>query len=217
MGFSVKRQEDINEIAFSIKRVFESDSLWSILLNESDVRSGPFDGACLICAKALIRANGNGSLVRIVSDLNDGQTEHYGANIDGDIYDFDGLHGSPSAWIETFAAKENMAGRQLSFAMGWDSESEIPDDPATERKVAALFQKEMMREIEAIKDGTYFGIVLCVEAGFVTQKVNREGATVRHDAANLSAAVNIGDVVNIQYRGGTGKVVRKEKSGGVCR
>lgn len=60
-----------------------------------------------------------------------------------------------------------------------------------------------------VVDGLHSGKVLDVAAGVVTQKVGRGGETVRHSACRLSSKVEIGDVVDIQYRDGVG-VVGKE-------
>lgn len=88
---------------------------------------GPFDGGCLIAARALILAAGRGELVRI-----DGRAgpDHYGARIDGNIVDMGGVYTSPDRWIAAFRNQEwaVIGSRELSFSTGW-RESEIPDDP----------------------------------------------------------------------------------------
>lgn len=55
-------------------------------------------------------------------------------------------------------------------------------------------------------EGFHCGKVIGIEGGIVTQKINRYGDTVRHDASQLSLFVEIGDVVEIRYRDGTGTV-----------
>lgn len=65
---------------------------------------------------------------------------------------------------------------------------------------------------DAVKEGAYSGKVLNVANGVVTQKINREGGTVQHDLGRLSAVVGIGDVIDIEYRGGMGEVGRKDRA-----
>jgi len=135
-----------NSIAVSIRLVYKNNEFWRILLEESEAQAGPFDGACLICAKAIIRAAGRGRLVRLMSNLC--PEEHYGALIDGAIYDFYGRHSSPKTWIKQFADKESVVDRVFAYAEGFPGETEsfeggqfepeIPDDPYAEKKIARL-------------------------------------------------------------------------------
>jgi hypothetical protein len=125
-------------IAIAIKGAYEDERLWKILIEESTAQSGPFDGACLICAKAIIRAVGHGSLVRQISELNGHQTEHYGAKIGDRIYDFSGGYASPAEWIEAIHRLENITDRTLSFAEGYDDRADTADDPQAEKAVAAI-------------------------------------------------------------------------------
>ncbi len=121
----------------------QRDDVYRIL--QDAVGSGPYDGGCLIFAKALIRANGGGELGRIVSTANGGQTEHYGALINGKIQDFGGTFASPSKWIANFERREQ-TGRELSFAKGYDSKSEIPDEPSAEKEIAAVLAGSRKRD-----------------------------------------------------------------------
>ena len=57
-----------------------------------------------------------------------------------------------------------------------------------------------------VSDGFYTGKVLDIDAGVVTQRINRAGDVVRHSLAQLSVKVSIGDAVHIAYRGGVGVV-----------
>jgi len=115
-----------------------SNDLYTVL-DSDDVRAEcPFTGGCLVSAKAIIIANGEGSLVRIISDANGGQTEHYGALINGSIFDFDGPADTAEKWIERFRTQERINDRELSYAEGFDSESEIPDSAAASKAIAKL-------------------------------------------------------------------------------
>lgn len=124
-----------------VRSLFKTDKVMDVLL-DSEAQSGPFDGGCLICAKGLIQAVGRGKLVRIVSNSNGGQTEHYGAEIDGLIYDADGSAPTPAAWIERFAAEERIKDRVLDFDRGYDDESEIPDDPRAVKDLAKQLRRD---------------------------------------------------------------------------
>lgn len=60
---------------------------------------------------------------------------------------------------------------------------------------------------DVVKAGEFSGPVLDVSVGgVVTQKVNRAGDVIRHDAGNLSAPVAMGDMAHIKYVGGVGVV-----------
>lgn len=120
-----------------IAETFKTNEVYSILLDQSEAQSGPYDGGCLICAKAIILAHG-GDLVRIVSEKNGGQTEHYGAIIDDVIYDAAGSYKSSSQWISSFAKNEGVKDRTLSYAVGYDDESSIPDDPKATKLIASI-------------------------------------------------------------------------------
>lgn len=111
-------------------------------------------------------------------------------------------------------------GRDSASFVGMTSMSER-DGIKNFHKFAGLtdvvFKDAYHEVVKVVKEGTYSGKVLDIADGVVTQKINREGDTVRHDVANLSATVNIGDVIDIQYHDGTGLVAGKDKSVGVGR
>ena len=65
--------------------------------------------------------------------------------------------------------------------------------------------------------GDFSGMVLSVSDGVAVQRVSRAGDTVRHDVSRLSAAVAVGDVVDIGYRGGVGVVGGLDKNKGQGR
>lgn len=125
-----------SSIALAIRQVYKHRDFWRILVDESEAQSGPFDGGCLICAKAIIRAAGGGKLVRMTSPQC--PAEHFGALIDGAIYDFNGRHGSPGAWIKRFVQKESIMDRVFEYAEGFHDEAEAPDDPQAEKNIARL-------------------------------------------------------------------------------
>lgn len=136
---AMSRRRDTGPIAASIRRAAKDNAVWKIL--DQSVRSGPFDGGCLICAKAIRLAFG-GELVRVVSDANGGQTEHYGTKIDGVIYDFAGPHASEGEWIDGFSRRERMPAARLHVERGHDSASDIPEDPRAEKDIAKILSRE---------------------------------------------------------------------------
>ena len=74
------------------------------------------------------------------------------------------------------------------------------------------------RPVDVFNKSIYSGKVLSVADGVVTQKINRDGNTVRHDASKLSEAVQEGDVVDIKYGFGVGVVSGLDKGlAGVVR
>lgn len=136
----------LTRAATGIKR---SNRAMKILLN-SEAGSGPMDGGCLICAKALIMANGKGDLVRLYSH----QTEHYGAMVDGVIYDSDGAHRTEQEWIDNFSKSEMFTG-PLTVEPGHDAESSIPDDPQAVTQLAKVLTKIIdptRRQEQAFRD-----------------------------------------------------------------
>jgi hypothetical protein len=126
-----------NRLSNTINAVGDSDAFWELLLEKSEAQSGPFDGGCLIIAKAIILVAG-GSLVRVVSDVNGGQTEHYGALVEGVIFDFDGPTNNSDEWLARFKRNEYIVDRSLSLGHGYDGSSEIPDDPFTSKELSKM-------------------------------------------------------------------------------
>lgn len=133
---------ELDYLDFAIKETYANDEFWKVIL-DSTASAGPFDGGCLICAKAIVAAAGRGEIVRIVSDLNDRQTEHYGVRICSSIFDFGGRHESPDAWIKWLAEEEGITDRTLSFAEGMGPESPescIVSDRAAENAIAGMIR-----------------------------------------------------------------------------
>lgn len=137
----------VDPLLQAIQKAYRGNELWDILSP-----SGPFDGGCLICAQAILMAAGKGELVRIVSTFDDPsqehelggrpvgskQTEHYGAQVNGKIYDFGGAFLSAQAWIDFFSSEEHLY-RKLHVESGLDpSDDEIPQDAAKTEAVAKL-------------------------------------------------------------------------------
>lgn len=84
----------------------------------------------------------------------------------------------------------------------------------SENGTSEVGQQDLFGVVNA---GAYSGKVVSVDNGIVTQKVNREGATVKHELERLSASVKVDDLVDIKYQGGIGQVAGKELSIGMER
>lgn len=118
----------------AILAAFKSNAVASIL-QKSVAKSGPFDGGCLIVAKALVHVAGTGELATIASNRNGYQTEHYGALIQDAYYDADGGAASFDEWRDRFVDHEGLdmeAGLEpveYYEGRGVDEEGDIPDDP----------------------------------------------------------------------------------------
>lgn len=115
---------DTTRIVSAAKR---DNEVHRILMEESEARSGPFDGGCLIYAKALQHALGGGELVRLVNP-EAGHTDHYGLQTPDGIADASGVYPDAGSWAKAFSKQERLD-YPLEFAKGYDAESEIPDDP----------------------------------------------------------------------------------------
>lgn len=123
-------------ISDAIIKTYNDDRFWTILLDQSSAQSGPFDGGCLICAKAMMLAFGGGNLGRITSP--DGKTQHYGVELNGAIYDFDGRAKTSQEWIDRFMENESISEENWRYSYGIDSTSIIPDDPKSSKLIADL-------------------------------------------------------------------------------
>ena len=124
-----------------IEEMKKDCQFWDELVNNSPVQSGPFDGGCLIVAKAIIRAIDGGELVRLISRKRVTQTEHYGVMHKGVIYDFDGSAKTPDEWIKRFVENEQVYDRVLSFATGYDENSSICDDARTTKNISKIIMR----------------------------------------------------------------------------
>ena len=77
--------------------------------------------------------------------------------------------------------------------------------------------KAILEAKGVVKEGSFSGQVLSVANGVVVQRVSRDGKTVCHDMSKLSAQFAVGDVVDVQYRGGQGVVKGAGVAQGVVR
>ena len=135
-----------SEAAFSLANhrsiivdAFRDDAVMDVLW-QSEARSGPFDGGCLITAKALQRIFG-GEIVRLQSKEN--EAEHYGIRInDGSFMDADGVAQSAEEWVDRFSENE-MLNRQVEVEVGVVNDGDIPDDP----KAVKMLEKALLKYI----------------------------------------------------------------------
>ena len=90
------------------------------------------------------------------------------------------------------------------FSKGWAGVCDADLAPARAAELYALAESASIRGV--VKEGLYSGQVVTVNAGVVTQKVDREGNTVKHLADNLTQSLKPGAVVDIRYANGVGIV-----------
>jgi len=124
--------------------LMEDDRFWQIIDQAGLV--SPMTGGCLVFAKALMISADDGLLTRIVSNVNGGQTEHYGLMVDGTIYDANSSYRKPEEWISAFLEMESVSDRLLTFATGHDADSEIPDNAAAIKEMARLMDAYVHNE-----------------------------------------------------------------------
>ena len=133
-------------ISKAIYLTYKSKRFWTEMVENSSFNSGPLDGGCRCAAESIVQAVGKGELVYIASQLNGGQLEHYGARIEGIIYDFGGCHETPERWVECFKKEEQVYGRDLFFVDGIVRHIDnVPQDTECSNKVAGLLRKRMIK------------------------------------------------------------------------
>lgn len=115
-----------------LKRAFKRNDVVQLLVDATG--GGPCDGGCLIVAKAVIHAMGRGSLVRLVSGA---ISQHYGALVDGIIYDAHGSH-SPRTWARKFAKLEHTDVFEYREGYVDETDSGIPDDPRAVQELTPI-------------------------------------------------------------------------------
>lgn len=115
-----------------------TDQIYQKLL-DSTARSGPFDGGCLILAKAMRLAYGRGELAYIGSSVN--EAEHFGLFIDGWFLDMDGPAETAEEWISRFSKNENCHRDGMFVGFGLP-DTLIPQDPSSEKAIASLIASE---------------------------------------------------------------------------
>jgi hypothetical protein len=125
-------------------RVAESNEISEFFKN------GPFDGDCLMAAKAIMEVWG-GNLVRIDWDTDSDPevyTLHYGVEIGGKFLDFAGVFKSAQAWIKNFRKMEEMLNPEKILVVrpglqpDWDElDDRLPNDPEAIAGVADLIRK----------------------------------------------------------------------------
>lgn len=132
----------------AIRKAYQDDRLWQMLVNNSFAQAGPFDGGCLICAVAIVEAAGQGEIVRMVSGTS-GVTQHYGALVNGLIYDFLGSNRTAEEWLQRVGRAENITDRSLLYDTGIDKFSDIVADQKASSEVAHLLGELMLEVIQA--------------------------------------------------------------------
>ena len=110
------------------------------------------------------------------------------------------------------------------FNKHWTDGGDIADQlESSSPWLTEVFVVPEIKAIEKIKigpvacEGVFSGMVMDVSGGFVTQKINRDGATVKHAQSVLSEPLKTGDIVDIKYSNGVGTVSGKGLSAALGR
>lgn len=138
-----RRQNPSNRgMSADIRRAFRANDTMDVLVNQSFVQSGPFDGGCLIVAKALYHLFPEGELVHIANEF--GEAEHYGLRMpDGSVIDAAGVHPSETSWIQYMEQEELMKHCcVVQRGIGKDIGLEI-DDPAAVKSLIPILRKHL--------------------------------------------------------------------------
>lgn len=116
-------------------------------------------------------------------------------------------HGS-IVMTERFVSATAAAEIAMTWAVenGWSTDDMRSGFVAGNDLPIPAFSASIHHLMHTVNEGRFSGKVLGVANGVVTQKIDREGNTVRHEASKLSIAVQTGDVVHINYVGARGIV-----------
>lgn len=133
-----------------IAKFFKSNVVYRILGASKAGAVGPFDGGCLICAQAILAAMADGKIVRVWSPINGGQTEHYGVQIQGIVFDAGGQYASPAAWVKHVAEDTFITDRKPVFKTGydpkWETSTDIVSDLVAAKKMASLLRAYLVNQ-----------------------------------------------------------------------
>jgi hypothetical protein len=125
-----------------------------------------------------------------------------------------GVAMSVEAVVVNSSAIEGDSRLERLEALGFKSELEYAEhqDVMAKSKALGLEKLDTVFSLPStfVEEGAFYGLVVDVSDGFVTQKVNRSGDTVKHRETNLSTLVSIRDIVDIKYQGGVGMVSGKD-------
>lgn len=225
-GALLKRREikdTLTPMAKSIRSLYDGKALWQVLVNETKVGAGPFDGCCLICAKAIIRAAGRGELVRIVA-ASDWQVAKYRAQgYDGAIFAPDKDDFTKRGWLGSVQIVAFNA-NQVKSAIGNTGDfSPLNDDIRLKRKAPSKIEASgtmfyKLREFETdegsfaifdteeshktIRDRPAMFTVLMGDAGYFVRNVilpeanRRQGLSTKfYEAMNKESLAKTGNAL----------------------
>lgn len=117
------------------------------------------------------------------------------------------------AWLEDSNGKIVAEATMRTTILDKDFQKAIEDEE----------QAMIQEELGGLKDGVYSGKVVDISNGVmnspavVTQKVNREGDTVKHPAWIFKTIPNLGEIVDIQVKNGIASIQSKELNKGLSR
>jgi len=120
------------------------DRVMGVLLDA--LGSGPFDGGCLVVAKALVRLVPECKVVTMVRRLDNGKDipDHYAAQCpDGGIIDADGYAPNPQAFIKRFLKNESSQDDPASYRVEPRMVKPLPEDDIDDPRAV----KDLAREL----------------------------------------------------------------------
>jgi hypothetical protein len=125
-----------------IKKAFRRNGVMTVLLNA--LHSGPFDGGCLVVAKAIVRLVPECKVVTMVRRLDNGKdiSDHYAVQCpDGGIIDADGYSPNTQAFIKRFLRNEGIrdsdpASHRIEPRMVMSLPKDDIDDPRAVKDLA---------------------------------------------------------------------------------
>lgn len=111
-------------------------------------------------------------------------------------------------FLEVLSAREDFLRRDFAAIDALDFHDSFDQCVAMSRRILgfALGRLQPTQADGTVADGLYVGPIVGAEAGVVIQRINRQGDVVKHNAASLTKPVAVGDLVEIYYKAGIGRV-----------
>jgi len=122
-----------------------------------------------------------------------------------------GIIHNASEWIKIASNGPTVSRTLMASTAGTQ-----PQDPMSKSSLSA-HNLSLGPEILPVSQGTYFGKIVALSNGKVTQKTGRFSETVIHSVEQLSEKVAVGEIVQINYEAGAGIISGRALVSGVVR
>ncbi|AVA38278.1 nucleotidyl transferase AbiEii/AbiGii toxin family protein [Cupriavidus metallidurans] len=111
-------------------------------------------------------------------------------------------------FLELLASREDFLRRDFAAIDALDFHDSFDQCAEMGRRIIghALGRQQQSQADGTVADGLYVGPILELDGGVAVQRINRQGDVVRHSAASLTTPVAVGDLVEISYTAGIGRV-----------